>query len=370
MSDYTASVDAGNGNTNGVLATPKGGYKSFCQASVRAAATGESLGMGKGAIGELDYSWADWNGHRYVTGDDVTRITRRQLERHSGSMNRYGNEMHQFLVANSLANLGVKSGTVDLTLFAPPGMYAELQSLIESRFMDDGGKTTIQLKGDKNPREWRYEKVTVWPEGIGAAACFVLDDTGEYVPSDVLDGDVLVLDIGNHTTDALLLSNGSFNPETLQFATWEHGGVNTHILEPMLRAVKKHGDDFTNLTVDDVDRVIRLGSISGDYTLKVAGYEIDLKPALDKHRERHAEWIANNILDGAFNSLRGIRALAPVGGGAVFTDDYLLKWNPSKVLDRKKYKTAAKVHPVDMNAVGGLRFALMRQKQQGGGKKK
>lgn len=362
MTDYTASVDAGNGGTNAVIATPKG-HKSFYQPSVRAAATGDSLGMGKGAIGEAEVQYIDWNGHRYISGDDVTRISRRQIERHSGSMNRYGNEFHQFLVANSLANLGVKEGAVDLTLFAPPGMYAELKPHIEASFMDKNGAVTIQLKGDKKPREWRYKSATVWPEGIGAAFCFVLDDSGEYVASDVLEGEILVLDIGNHTTDALQFSNGQFNPEALQFATWEHAGVNTHILEPMLRAVKKHGDDFASLTTDDIDRVIRLGSISGDYTLKVAGYEIDLKTTLDKYRERHAEWIANNILDGAFNSLRGIRSLITVGGGAVFTDDYLLKWNPKKVLDRKKYKTAAKVHPVDMNAVGGLRMALMRQKQ-------
>lgn len=361
MSDYTASVDAGNGGVNAILATAKG-HKSHYQPSVRASATGESLGMGKGAIGELDYSYADWNGHRYIVGEDVGKITRRQLERHMGS-NRYGNEFHQFLVAHSLAMLGIKDGTVDLTLFAPPGMYAELKPHIERRFMENGGKVTIQLKGDKKPREWRYSTVTVWPEGIGAAACFVIDDTGEYIPSDVLDGECLVLDIGAHTLDALQFSNGQFNPESLSYATWEQGGVHTFIREPMLRAIQKKGEDFANLTVDDIDRVIRLGSVSQDYTLKVAGYEIDLKPLLDKYRERHAEWIANTICDGAFNNLRGIRSLILVGGGAVFTEEYLLKWYQGKVLDRKKYKTAAKVHPVDMNAVGGLRFALMRTKQ-------
>lgn len=362
MSNYTASVDAGNGGVNAVLATPKG-HKSHYQPSVRAAATGESLGMGKGAIGEMDYGYTDWNGHRYITGDDVTRVSRRQLERHSGSMNRYGNEFHQFLVADTLAKLGVKEGTVDLTLFAPPGMYAELKPDIEKRFLESGGKVTIALKGDKKPREWRYTNVTVWPEGIGAAACFVLDDTGEYVPSDVLDGECLVLDIGAHTLDALQFSNGSFNPETLQYATWEQGGVDTFIRQPMLQAIKKKGDDFANLSVDDIDRVIRLGSVSDDYTLRVAGYEIDLKPLLGKYRERHAEWIGNTIIDGAFNSLRGIRSLILVGGGAVWTEDYLLQWYAGKVLDRKKYKTAAKIHPVDFNAVGGLRFALARSKR-------
>ena len=64
--------------------------------------------------------------------------------------NRYGNEFHQFLVAVSLAKLGVKDGKVDLNLFAPPGLYNDLKPIIQERFMEDGGKVEIKLKGDKN----------------------------------------------------------------------------------------------------------------------------------------------------------------------------------------------------------------------------
>ncbi|MEZ4672533.1 MAG: ParM/StbA family protein [Anaerolineae bacterium] len=361
MSDYTASVDAGNGGTNAVMAQGKG-YKSFYSPSVRAAATGDSLGLGKGW--ELDYDYVDWGGHRYVVGDDVVRVTRRQLEHHLGA-NRYGNEMHQFLVANALARLGIKSGTIDLTLFAPPGLYNDLKTFIHDRFTQRGGKVEIALKGDKKPRKFQYQSVTVWPEGIGAAACFVLDDKGDIVPSDILDGDVVVIDLGAHTLDALQLTNGNFNPESLQHATWEAGGVHVHIREPMLRTVKKQiGDDAANLTVDDIDRIIRLGSVSGDYTLTVAGQEADLKPLLDKYAERYAEWVANNIADGVFDGFRGIRSVILVGGGAGLVEPYLSKkeWYGGKILDRRKHKTTADLHPVDMNAVGGLRFALHRLK--------
>jgi hypothetical protein len=361
MADFIASIDTGNGGTKGELAKGSGGgRKSHYEPSVRASATGDTLGI-NGAIGELSYDYADWNGHRYVTGDDVIRITRRGLERHMGS-NRYGNEMHQFLTALALAKMGVKEGSVDLTTFAPPGLFAELKPQIEQRFLADKGQVEIKLKGDKKPRIWRYSTVTVWPEGIGAAACFVLDDSGELVPSDVLSGEVVVLDIGAHTLDALLLSNGNFNPESLQHATWEEGGVHVHIREPILRAVKKHSDEFANVTVDDIDRVIRLGSVSGDYTLQAAGYEVDLKPLLDKHRSRYAEWIANNIGDGVFNQFRGIKSIILVGGAGLVEDE-LKKWYGDKMLDRKKHKTTAKLHPIDMNAIGGLRFALARQKQ-------
>ena len=123
MADYIASVDAGNGGVNAVLAKKNGGYKSFYEPSVRAAATGGGLDLANAR--NLEYTYIDWNGHRYVTGDDVLRVTRRALERHMGA-NRYGNEFHQFLVALALSKLGVKEGTVDLTVFAPPGLFSQL----------------------------------------------------------------------------------------------------------------------------------------------------------------------------------------------------------------------------------------------------
>jgi hypothetical protein len=360
MADYVISVDAGNGGTNAVLAKKSGGHSSVYFASVRAAATGDTLHLGVDL--ELQYDYADWNGHRYVYGDDVLRVTRRHLERHMG-LNRYGNEFHQFLVALAIAKLGVSKGTVDLTLFAPPGAYNSTRPEMIKRFMEDKGEAVICLKSDKKARVWNYESVTVWPEGIGAAACFILDDKGEMLKSNVLSGETVVLDAGAYTLDALQLTEGNFNPESLQYATWENGGINVHVREPILNSIRKKSEDFSTLTVDDIDRVIRTGLDSDNYTLKVAGYTADLKPLLDKYRERYAEWIANNIGDGVFNGFKGIKSVILVGGGATLITDHMRKWYGDKILDPTKHVSTAKIHPVDFNAVGGLRFALMRLKK-------
>jgi len=360
MAEYPASVDAGNGGTNAVLVKGRGRPKRSFEPSVRAAATGDSLGLGSQF--ELEYDYVDWYGHRYVTGDDVLRVTRRNLERHVG-INRYGNEFHQFLVAVALAKLGVKSGTVDLTVFAPPGLYNDLKQGIQDSFMEQDGQVTISLKGDRQPRQWRYNSITVWPEGIGAAACFILDDKGEFIQTDVLAGEVVVLDIGVFTLDALRFTDGNFNPEALEHATWENAGLNVHLREPVLRAVKARSDDFSGLTVDDIDLVIRTGLATGDYTLRVAGLEADLQPLLDKYRERYAGWIANTICDGVYDGFRGVRAVILVGGGASLVETWLRQWYGDKLLNPHKHPTTKKVAAVDMNAVGGLRLALMRQKQ-------
>ena len=360
MADYVISCDPGNGGTNVVLARDNGRHKSVYFPSVRAAATGASLGLGKDL--ELDYQYVDWYGHRYVVGDDVLRVTKRHLERHTG-INRYGNELYQFLVAVAVGELGVKEGSVDLTLFAPPGMYLSAKADMLERFNKDGEEVTIQFKKDRKPRTWRYENITVWPEGIGAAACFILDDEGQLVESDVLEGEVLVLDMGAYTLDALKMVNGNFNPEELEHATFENGGIIVHILEPILRTLKRMGDDFTLLSIEDAERVLRLGLISGDYSLTVAGQEVDVEPLVNKYRERYAEWIANNILDGVFSGLRGIKSMILVGGGALIVEDFMTQWYGEKVLNRKKHPTTKKIFPVDFNAIGGLRLALNRIKQ-------
>ena len=361
MSDHIASIDAGNGGVNAVISTKtKKGYKSHFEPSVRAAATGDSLGIGK--QWEMDYKYVDWNGHRYITGDDVLRVTKRGLERHMGS-NRYGNELHQFLVAKALAELGVKDGTVDLTLFAPPGLFADLRDEMIDRFMKDPAPK-IQLKGDKQAREWEYSNITVWPEGIGAAACFVLDPKGGMVHSDILTGETVILDAGAHTLDALKMVDGNFNPEMLEHATWEEGGVDVHLRQPILRVVKKQSSDFVGVTVDDIDRVIRNGTVSGDYTLRAGGMEADLEPLVTKYRERYAEWVANNIGDGVFNGFKGIKSVIVVGGGAWLIEEHLRQWYGDKLLNRKKQPQTKRIAPEDMNAVGGLRLAMMRQKEK------
>lgn len=362
MTHYTISVDAGNGGTNAVLDKGNGKTTQFYEPSVRAAATGESLGLGE--QWEQQYSYVDWNNHRYVTGDDVVRITRRGLERHMGGL-RYGDEFHQFLVANAVAKLGVKSGEVDLTLFAPPGMFTEARDMMIERFLD---RKAVEIsitspKGKATTHTFSYDNVSVYPEGIGAAACFVIDDKGKWVSTDIFEGEVIILDAGAFTLDALKLVNGNFSPETLEHATWQDGGIDVHVRQPIVRTLKKKSDDFVNLTVDDIDRVIRNGLVTDDYTLKIAGYEVNLQPLVEKQCERHAEWIANNICDGVFNGFRGIKSVILVGGGAPLIMDYMQKWYGDKILDTKKHATTKKIHPVDMNAVGGLRLALARIQQ-------
>lgn len=348
MADFLASVDAGSGGVNAVILTGKK-RTVFYMPSCRAPVTGATLGDG---VEEIPYQYADWYGNRYVFGDETLKVTRNRIEHHIGA-NRYGNEFHQFLIAVALAKMGVKSGTVDLTVFAPPGVYKEArQHLLKLK----GEVVVIQLRGDKKPREWVYENISVVPEGIGAAACFVLDEKGQPSGGDLLSGDVMIGDSGVWTLDTILMHNGIFNPETLQTATWQGDGLDTWIRKPLLASVNKLGRDFTVCTVDDIDMLMRRWVETGKAILSFAGKDVDMTGAIDKLKTRYAEYISNNILDVQYNGLAGIRNLLMIGGGAFFVTKTLQEFYPDKVLDFEQYGLS----PVVVNAEGGLRLALRR----------
>ena len=361
MSDYIISIDAGNGGVNAVLAQENGLHKSIYFPSVRAAVYGDSLGLGAEFETEVDY--VQWGGHNYSVGDSV-KSTHKRIERHQGAF-RYGDEFHTFLMTVAIAKLGITKGNIKLTTFAPPGMFVEARDAIKNRLEESKNRLAIQLKGDEEPRIFNIESITVHPEGLGALLCFALDKNGKMVETALLDGENVVLDMGMYTLDALQISDGNFNAESLANATWEKSGIKEHILDPMLYRIKKQGgEDFDLITVDDIDKVIRRGLKTETYNLTVASISVDIKPLLDKYSERYAQWIANNVIDGIFNGLRGVKSMILVGGGATFTRDWLIQWYGDKVLDSSKHKTMQDIEPIEMNAVGGLRLALSKEQNQ------
>lgn len=340
---HGARVDSGNG---GVNADVDGKLITF--PSVRAPVTGASLGLG--GQWEASHEWADWRGHRHTYGDGVLASSIRGIERHIGDQ-RYGNEFDKFLTAVAIAKGGVKDGTVSLTRFVPPGMYSQYRDLMIESYMSE--EVAIQLKGDKKPRVWEYSSVDIWPEALAAAACIMLNDKGEPVNEDLFEGDVLLIDVGTYTVNATLISDGQFDPEALQVATFKEQGIHNHIRQPLLQLVQSAGDAFQHVTVDHIDAAFR----AEKPIVRSAGKEVDLTDALGKYALRHAEWIANNILDSSYRGLRNVTRAFVSGGFADLEAPLLRKWYDTKIFDRTKNATTAKYHPAWWNAIGGRRLA-------------
>ncbi len=347
-----ASVDCGNGNTSAILA---GSKKTISFPSIRARITSQTLDLGQGH--ELDFTSAVWHENTYAVGDDTLLVNRQGIDRHMG-VNRYAGEHHQFLTAYALARLGVKSGSVDLTLLCPPAMYNDLKKPMIDAYSKQG--VEITLKGDKKPREWSYNNVSVLPEGYAALGCFILDAHGSKSSlASKLAGDVVLLDTGAYTANVFRLHNGAFNPADLPQSSISNGGGNTHLRLPLLEWVHGAGGDLTAVTLDDIDRTLRLGSASNDYVLRFGSAEIDLSPMLVHLGKQYADWLANNALDTRYDGLKDISGLLVVGGNAAYIMPHLQNWY-GKVIDYTNWRELAGLHPADLNAAGGLRLAQAR----------
>ncbi|MEP6988790.1 MAG: ParM/StbA family protein [Chloroflexota bacterium] len=352
MTNYTASVDCGNGNTAAMLAGTK---KSISFPSIRARITSQTLGLGQGH--ELDFTSAVWHDNTYAVGDDALLVNRQGIDRHMG-VNRYGGEHHQFLTAYALARLGVKSGSVDLTLLCPPAMYNDLKKPMQDAYSKQG--VEITLKGDKKPREWSYGSVNVLPEGYAAVGCFMLDASGnKSALAGKLAGDIVLLDAGAYTANVFRLHNGALNPADLPQSSIKNGGGNAHIREPLLEWVHGAGGDLTAATLDDIDRTLRLGSASKDYVMQFGSASIDLAPMLDHLGKQYTDWLANNALDTRFDGLKDISGLLVVGGNAAYIMPHLQTWY-GKVVEYTGWREFSGLHPADLNAAGGLRLAQAR----------
>ncbi|MDC6711362.1 hypothetical protein, partial [Leclercia adecarboxylata] len=84
---------------------------------------------------------------------------------------------------------------------------------------------------------------------------------------------------------------------------------------PLLEWLHSGGGDLTGCTLDDIDRVLRLASVSGDYTLNFGAASVDLKPQLDYLARLYSDWLANQI-NSRFDSLRSAGGLLVIGGNA------------------------------------------------------
>lgn len=352
-----ASVDAGNGNVNALLHKARGSDEHVYFPSIRAVVTGDTLGLGDF---EASYRYYDYFGFRYATGEDVIDIPNRGIERNLGA-NRYGSEMHQFLVTVALARLGVSSGDVDLTLFAPPGLIGDVKQKMIDNFTDNPAR--IQANDDSKVRSWKYRNIYVLPEGAGAVLAYALDAKGDKTDdAGVLSGRVLVLDVGAYTVDALLVHNGNINAGDLKTASWRKAGVQEKMIKPMLSQLQARGGDFTALTREMLDRGIRQGLLTGDYNVSVGASAVDLEKPVATLSERFAGQIINGVIEDTFDGLTNIRSVILIGGGSVLIEDHLRDAYGDKILNPSAFDATKDIHPVDMNAAGGLRWNLYRAK--------
>lgn len=358
-----AAIDAGNGGVNAVVRKSARTTNQVYFPSARAVATGDTLGYDR----EKSYKVVEWQGQRYAFGEDAIDI-RSGVESHIG-VSRYGNEFHAFLTAVALAECKVANGGVDLMLLAPPGYYKEAKERIQRCFGEYENWREIAYLTDKRPRKWSYDHIGVLPEGLAAALALALDNNGNMIDSDVMGGDLLIADGGMYTMDTVLLRDGNFDPETLQHATNSQAGIKKQVLLPVLHQLRNEYTDCRNMEVEHVDRVLRNGMEFGNWVLEIGSLRgnraINTEALFKFYIAQFANYVANRIIDDAYDGLSGIKGVFLIGGWAEMVEPYLVDFYGSKVLTVNTVPHLNGMHPIDMNAHGALRYRLLQQKSEG-----
>jgi hypothetical protein len=312
---------------------------------------------------------------RYATGDQTAMVSNKQskTERHMG-INRYGNEFHRFLVAVALARMGVKSGNIDLTVFAPPKLLKKENSI--AAYVIDQFKqypATISLKDDKTPRRFTYTDVTVMPEGVAALLAIMYDAEGNPTPleRDFLAGSCKVLDFGTWTFSVTETINGSLNLDDVGNYTFENYGLRAGFFTPMCEEIRSWGGAWEAITEDMLDIVIRHGLDSADprnpdnwLLSNMAGQSHSILELYNIYSLRYAERLANEVLDNNIDILSSNKCFA-VGGGDRIVVPHLSRFYGKNVFyEVRKHPTVKGIHPAYYNAIGGLRRRINRLKNQ------
>jgi hypothetical protein len=357
MPNHIVSADVGNGGSNFVIS--KNGkspsYPYLYYPSVRARSTARAeWGI------DIPYKQYAWGEDVYMAGDDVINFAKTLPQSQRGAK-RYGNDFHQFMIAVAMANAELPDGGVDLVIYCPPSVYVADKDAIRSTFL--GEEVSIHVIGEKQPRHWLYENVSVLPECYAASMCFLFDSKGRVYESDFLMGNTLFVDIGVHTTDFVLLYNGQPNIEDFPKATYPNISVNRLVRNEVLKAIKGASSDFSMLTVEHIDQVIRNaynGDADGAQFVLEYGGQHDITGLIQQQGDQLAEAVYQ-VVESDFAGLEGINKLVLIGGGALMVMGYLYGKYGEKVVDTRTYETTAVLHPIHFNAVGGLRAMLNKR---------
>lgn len=352
-----ASVDSGNGTVNAFIVSGRGNsYRNHTMSACRVETHAAKLDLDGFA---KESNAVTWKGNNYLFGDDALH-SRQRVEREMGR-NRYGGEFHRSLVATALANLGVKNGTVELTLFCPPQVYQTSKQEIIDDFMNE--KVTIRLAGDDKPRRWEYSSVKVYPEGFGAALCFIVDSRGKLYDNDFLDGSTAVIDIGARTTDIIVLVDGEVDLEDWEHATHDKVSVHNIIRKPILAELKRNNKGLGNVEYEHIDMAVK-NFFDGDgrCAFRYGSEMIDISEHFEERRIKLAEEI-QSIIETDLDGLDGFSNLILVGGGSLAVEPYLSAWYSDWYADPSKNDETKHIHPIDFNALGGLLLAMYQRNQ-------
>lgn len=187
-----------------------------------------------------------------------------------------------------------------------PGVIDVVTGLPVSAYNQWHGELKNRLTGEfvVNGKTYRVDNVTVMPQPFGSFSNFVLDANGEQANDDAMQETIGIIDIGNRTTDFILVESGTWKEEGAS------GTINTGVSDMLgqisKRVLETYNVDLTPLQIREAIR---------SRTIKAFGKPKDIGAIIDKE----ADFFATNIEHTArtfWGTGGNVDTVLLVGGGA------------------------------------------------------
>lgn len=348
LDETVITWDGGNG-TSSAWRLVSGELQYFMLPNVRVPVTGYSMNSDVTTIGISEMVYADVAAGRFGVGDGVWDQSKYPPETFVNSEDRYGSEMHIFMLLCLLAVINAPEDyPLTIVTSAPPGLVNRVARTIKQNLRlgearDKSGRWTIQMSYDKKPRSFIIGKVIVVPEGVGAFSAYAYDANGNdvLVPSDdgkddLLTGQVHIHDAGHGTYDTYIVRNGKIEAESLTFATDADAGILRQMIEPVMDYIRdqfvKAGESVPRLRPVQVDGWLRdwsLGKMKPQHArIKLHGRILDLQAIFELVAMRYARYLIEEKLERSFQ--QGADTILLAGGGWVYILDHIKKHYPGK----------------------------------------
>jgi hypothetical protein len=374
--------DGGNG-TSSAWRLVDNELQYFMLPNVRVPVTGYSMNTDVTTIGTNEMVYADVAAGRFGIGDDIWEGSKYPPETFVNSEERYGSEMHVFMLLCLLAAINAPEDTpLTIVTSAPPGLVNRVAKTIKQNLRngesgDRSGIWTIRMSYDKKPRTFIIGKVIVVPEGVGAFSAYAYDANGNDVllPSTIAEGDdsltgqVHIHDAGHGTYDTYIVRNGKIDAESMSFATDGDAGILRQMIEPIMDYIRdqfaKAGEVAPKLRPIQVDAWLRewsLGKMKPQHArVKLHGRILDLQAIFELMSTRYARFVIEEKLEKSF--YQGADTILLAGGGWVYILEHIRKHYPNRNILWPERVAHLKGIPLwELNAYGALPMSAANKK--------
>ena len=340
----TLAVDTGNGRT--CVETDRAARFDFPSVIQ---ATQDIRLDGSGTQGDVIHVTPDPPGNAgsrksWAFGDTANLLG--GLKIRDTSRNRIGSEYQLVLLlaatARALAGMYKTpevSAKVHWLLNIPPVYWS-----LADRLHEFNGQYTIEY--DKQVFTVTGEVVRVFPEGAGAAACYLLDSTGRFSNAQFAKGRTGVIDAGYRTIDYTIFEGPVMLENTARSLTNSVSGIYTLVQQ---WAAEDYGETWGE---DEIERNIQRGFC----VLRDTKEQIDLSGWVDDLGLRLADLIENDILLKAWDDLGAVDRVVLAGGISYMTAHHLIDRYPAVILRKDDFPAARDIGYEYLNVAGHMRL--------------